>query len=200
VQLEIAVPSLAPFPYDGWESVFAHEAFHCYQLKHKMWRRWFRKARAGSQALKKLASLYQHGGWLRADVEDQLQVVQRVLENCQLSPVALRQIQKSRSQHRTRLYRLSRRLGKTEKAAEIIEGAARFVELGLERRSAEHEGRPTVDAPDRGLSVADGQYYYATGYGLMRLLDISGQPWRETVLKNGIDLALDNLVASRTKP
>ncbi len=202
VRLEIVAPALAPLSYESWESIFAHEAFHCYQLNHRGWLRWFRKAREGSPSLQRLDRLYRFRSWLRLDIDDQLRMVRSILSSRQFSPAALKQLQESRRQHIKRLHRLSWRLSEAEQAAEIVEGAARFVEFGFERLSGKKKrkaavirrGRVVADA-DRGLSVADGRYYYATGYGLMRLLDLSGQPWRERILKKGIDFVLDDLVA-----
>lgn len=204
-QLEIAAPEVARFPYKSWQSVYAHEAFHCYQLTHTAWLRWFRKAREGSPALKRLESLYQHRSWLRTDIDNQLQTMRRLLSSRDASPCALAELQALPRQHRERLGRISQRLCEAEQAAELIEGAARFVELALERYSVQNVRRasaPRLSATgkgarrDRGLSVANGRYYYATGYGLMQLYEKRGGPWRQRILAKGVDSVLDDLVAA----
>jgi hypothetical protein len=128
-------------------------------------------------------------------------MIEAVLASGNFFPEVLTEIQKSRRCHQRKLYQISKRLFKAEQAAEIIEGAARFVELGLERYSKEAMRSPTSEQPnkahhDRGLSITDGRYYYATGYAMMSMLDINGQPWRRKIIQHGLDVVFADLIAS----
>lgn len=195
IYLEITEPAGAPFPFDHWVAVFAHELFHCHQLANLRWAAAFRLASPKNRSIKRLHSLYIHSEWLRTDIHEQLRLIAEILASDELPNGPLARLLQLRRRHQERLRAYSSPLADAERAAEAVEGAARFVELGLiERTHPSAVDQPPAVRRPRGLSVSDNRYYYATGHGLLRIFERAQLPWRDRIAAGRPDELLAELV------
>ncbi len=199
VAFTIAAPSVSPFPASDWATIFVHEYFHSFQMMDD---RWLVDAPLLSGARRQqLTELYLRDEAVRATVSRELDVYDTLLQaldhGTRPDCGALPKLLNARSQRAELLSKVDPVLPQAEHAFERMEGIARYVEQRaydadefaelVRTREREWKGEPAEVQRRRGLSVSkDGEYYYATGYALTRLLEVCNPAWEEEL--SGRDL------------
>jgi hypothetical protein len=185
----IAAPSLAPFPISDWATVFAHEYFHTFQMTDARWATDFPLIAPPHRH--QLAELSRSDPVMRDTISQELDLYASRLRPGEPPRCddldALARIRGNRAAF---LNAIDPQLPRAEWALERVEGIARYVE---ERaydmkdvtqifRSREPTWEPAPDEKSlkRRLGVEGGEYYYATGYALARILDACNPGWKKS--------------------
>lgn len=184
----IASPALAPFSALDWATVFAHEYFHTFQIVDRRWagdRDWLAPAYR-----QRLARLYLDDPDFRASVGEELRLQRRLLGGEEeLDCAGLDGLARIRQERLARLEAIDPALARAERALERFEGIARYFEEAayeskellqlVEARDPGWRPEEAGKALDRRLGVSKGEYYYATGFALARLLDRCASGWKQ---------------------
>ncbi len=191
VTFTIAAPRVAPFPASDWATVFVHEYFHSFQMRDDRW-----TADApflAPERRQQLVELYLGDEAVRTTVTRELEVYATLLralnEGTRPDCAALPNLLNVRSQRAELLSKVDPVLPQVQHALERMEGTARYVEESayadaafaeaVRNRERDWKAAPADEQLRRALSPTNGQYFYATGYALARLLDGCNPSWKE---------------------
>ena len=207
VVFTMAGASLAPFPRPDWATVFTHEYFHTFQMTDPRWR-------DDATALRQrepLNDLMRASAELRQGVEAELDVyrewLSRLTHGGGFDCARLAVLSPIRGDRERLLRTAGPGMVAASAALERFEGIARYVEesaydsavvLDLFRERVPQWQAPVAqDALRRRLAVVNGEFQYATGYALARLLDLCRPSWKQEL--RGRDL-YDLAVAAPGSP
>ncbi len=186
----IVAARYAPFSAPDWATVFTHEYFHIFQLKDE---RWAGDPPKMARPLRdRLNRLYTENRLFRETVTRELDAYRGLLGALsQGGDVDCHNFQDALQARQARvllLREIDSQLPDAEQALERFEGIARYVEESAYDhepivrilRARDRSWHPTSadNSLNRRLGVVDGEYFYATGYALARLLDICNPAWK----------------------
>lgn len=195
----IAVPESAP-PSDNltgseWATVFVHEYFHTFQLGEHWPVDWssFEAARPA------LSRQYERPDYRRQIAEElatERALVDELDERHQVGHDGVAALLEHRRRRRAALGPLAA----ADSALELVEGTARFVNQAVYDGEAGARALRAADArfvpPTReqqlkaGFGVEGPRYWYATGYGLVRLLEALDPTWHERLAQGDLGVLL----------
>ncbi|MBI5544014.1 MAG: hypothetical protein HY901_09015 [Deltaproteobacteria bacterium] len=204
----IAAPSVAPFLVADWATVFAHEYFHTFQMTQKGWAAdlpWIAPLHR-----RRLAELHRDEPAIRESVSRELSAYASLLQAIHaggaLDWEALGELAQLRRERSLVLSKIDPNLPRAERALERFEGIARYVEesayengaVALHFQGREPGWKQTAwpDRLKRSLGVSEGEYFYATGNALARILDVCHPGWKR--MHEGQDL-LELSLSARAK-
>ncbi|MBI5496100.1 MAG: hypothetical protein HY904_13840 [Deltaproteobacteria bacterium] len=180
ITFTIVEPGLAPFPRVVWAAIFTHEYFHAFQMQDP---RWEEDLLAATQAARRSLMDAYNSGALRSSVDAERARVKALLQRlADGHALEVADVEPLVALRAARLHGAR----DAERALERMEGTARLVEETLDDHAGiladlipHWQPEPAAARMDRWLGVTDGEFYYATGHGLARLLEATGCPWRE---------------------
>lgn len=190
VTFTIAAPSVAPFPASDWATVFVHEYFHAFQMLDERW-----KGDApllAPERRQRLVELYLGDEAVRTTVDRELEVYATLLQaldqGARPDCAGLPELLNARRERAELLRRVDPVLPQVEQALERMEGTARYVEESaygdsafaevVRSRERDWKAAPADIQLRRALGSSRGEYFYATGYALARLLDACNPTWK----------------------
>ena len=173
---------------DVWATMVLHEYFHAFQFSHPAYVDYYKKHCAFFDS-KTLQSFYLDHKWYKTSVNKENELLLKALAATDLNHARkyLRMFLKIRSNRRHLAYRkLHTDITKAEQAYEMTEGSARYIEAKL------YERIPVYQSDDSWLYTAGKNYYYATGYNILRVLDKFGRHYQKELFTH-IPLAEEEL-------
>jgi len=190
-----------PFKPDtrGWVAIILHEFFHGFQFLHEGYRDYVARHNFIYSAVRDpLQNLFRTQDWYRDYLKSENDLLLKACksENRQQTDSLIRVFFDIRKERRSRIKTDSDfDFELTEKSFETMEGCARYVEAMLfsyyvkDRQLAavdtafnnKGNSRENIEALER---ITEGDYYYATGYNIVRLLKKLNIDFSSVLFKN----------------
>lgn len=195
-----------------WATMVMHEYFHGFQFRHPGYLDYFEKSIA-SLTQEVLKSLYEENEWYKESVDRENQMLLSAISS--QSPAEIKSLVNTffelRDKRRTTTeQKLNTDIRSIEQLFETMEGTARYVEFGL-------YGIFSTRQPDAGMARSDslyhsysyfkdfsfeesqwlymtggGNYYYATGFNILRLLDLLNVDYKPALFRD--DLSIEDIL------
>ena len=202
---------------EEWATFIVHEYFHGFQYKHSSYLNYLENS--NSQVDRdSLQLIYTGNSWIKAGIDHENELLVKAIEETDQHKAALlvdsffvlRGTRRNAVQQKLKLD-----MGKYERMYETMEGTARYIEYSLYARFKMVEPSENLVKADtsfrsfgqyRNYSLLNNkwlystdrsaQYFYATGFNLVRLLDKWKVPYKDRLFKQG-ELSLEEILKTR---
>jgi|GEM_PF-4100003 len=198
--IHIDDPELMGDSIIDWVTVFVHEFFHVFQYAQADWLQLFEKTGSLAENVPHLSELYRGSINHRNNITKQLTLIKQIIFLAEKPRRKdLVQLLEFRAEHKKLLDEIHPGLAEQEQAMEIFEGVGRFVETSFYERPDLVDAAATfykvnynksIEANIKAALSVSGEYYYATGYGMSKILEMTGEKWKEKIANNGFDALL----------